>query len=176
MKQFCLALLLLAMPTVAFAQAPSPAPYVPNPTSGLPPIPGTVQFCWNGTVLAACGSGIPPTPLAGIVPGIAGSAAASVVLKSSSGTLFSVYATSSAAGWLMIFNATSLPSNGSTTAGTATGNMQHCVPLAANGTTSITYNGGPPEPFSAGIVAAISSTGCATLTAESTGFIHGIVQ
>jgi hypothetical protein len=76
----------------------------------------------------------------------------------------------------MVFNSTSLPGNGATTAGTASGNMVECIPINAGQTGSINYAPGPVEPFSVGITAAFSSTGCASLTASAVAFIHGSVQ
>lgn len=114
--------------------------------------------------------------VAGITPVVGGSAASSQVLKASPGNLFSVYAECSAACWLMVFNSVAAPSNGATTAGSASGNLVECVPIAAGGVGSINYSPGPPAIYSVGITATISSTTCATLTLATTGFIHGLVQ
>jgi hypothetical protein len=157
-------------------------------------VPGVNAFVTNAVALAAGsaiigkmgidqttdvttnGVEIAPTTgsAAGIAPGVAGSASSSVVLKASAGNLYSVYATSgSTQGWLMVFNATSLPGNGGTTAGTASGNLQDCIYAPANSTTGINYNPGPVETFSVGITAAFSSTACSTLTASATAYLHG---
>lgn len=109
----------------------------------------------------------------GIVPSIAGSAASSQIIKASPGNLYGVYATCTAACWLMVFNATTAPADGATTAGTASGNLQDCVSIPSGTTGSISYGAGPAEVFSVGITAVISSTACATKTAAATGFIHG---
>jgi hypothetical protein len=74
---------------------------------------------------------------------------------------------------LFIFNTTSAPTNGSTTSGTASGNLVDCIGPGTN--IGISYAPGPPEVFSAGIYAALSSTACGTLTL-TTGTIHGSVQ
>jgi len=113
---------------------------------------------------------------AGIAPQVAGSAVSSKVLKASPGNFYGAYAFCTSACWLQIFNSATLPSNGATTSGVAAGNLQDCIPIAAGGYGSINYNPGPPEVFSTGITAAISSTNCATLTASTVGFIHGSVQ
>ncbi len=76
----------------------------------------------------------------------------------------------------MVFNATSALGNGATTAGVASGNLQECIAIPANGTGAISYMGAPPSAFSVGITAAISSTPCATLTLSTVGFIHGSVK
>jgi hypothetical protein len=116
------------------------------------------------------------TAALGIAPTVAGSAASSAVLKAAPGNLYGVYATCTAACWLMVFNSTTAPSNGSTTSGVASGNMQDCIPIAAGGEGSISYGPGPPEVFSTGITAVISSSACTSLTLAATGFIHGAVQ
>ncbi len=68
-----------------------------------------------------------------------GSAVSSCVLKASPGNFFGVYADCTSACWLMVFNSVSAPSNGSTTAGKASGNMVECFPVAAGGANSVTY-------------------------------------
>lgn len=113
---------------------------------------------------------------AGIAPVVAGAAVSSSILKASAGNLYSAYAVCTAQCWLMVFNSTSAPANGATTSGIAAANLQDCIPIPSGGTGSINYAPGPPEVFSTGITAAISSTACATLTLATTGFIHGSVQ
>lgn len=104
-----------------------------------------------------------------------GSAVSSCVLKASAGNFFGAYAECTSACWLMVFNATSAPSNGSTTAGIGSGNLVECLDISANGSKSITY---PtfPRAFSVGITAVISSTACGTLTLSTVGFISGTVM
>lgn len=130
-------------------------------------------------------AGLPPAaaqaPTVSLVPGqwsltqtVCGSAASSCVLKSSPGRLFTVYGNCTAACWLMTFNSTTAPSNGSTTAGTASGNMVECFDIAAGGSKSVSYL--PFNTFySVGIVAVISSTACATLTLSTVGYVNGTV-
>jgi hypothetical protein len=113
---------------------------------------------------------------AAIAPQVAGSAAASQVLKSSAGNLYSVYATCTDACWLMVFNATADPADGATTTGNASGDLVECVPISSGGIGAVNYSPGPPERFSVGVTAVISSTACATKTEAATGFIHGMVQ
>jgi hypothetical protein len=129
--------------------------------------------CTPSNPLAVTPSGS-PTPSAGITPGVAGSASSSLVLKAAAGNLYSVYANSTVSGYLMVFNATSAPMNGSTTAGVAANNMVQCVGPSTS--PFLSFNPGPPEVYSTGITAAFSSTGCATLTLSATAFIHGSVQ
>lgn len=125
----------------------------------------------NGTILA-------PTANAadGIAPVVCGSGVSSCVLKASPGNFYSAYAECSAACWLMLFNSTSAPSNGATTAGVASGNMTECIPINAGGAGSISNTGLPPSVYTVGITAAISSTTCATLTLATTGFVNGKVK
>lgn len=101
-----------------------------------------------------------------------GSAVSSCVLKSSAGNLYGVYANCTSACWLMVFNATSAPSNGATTAGSASGNLVECIDVSANSSKSLVY---PvfPRAYSVGITAAISSTACGTLTLSTVGFVSG---
>lgn len=103
-----------------------------------------------------------------------GSAVSSCVLKASAGNLYGVYANCTSACWLMVFNATSLPANGATTAGSASGNLVECVPVAAGDVRPLVYSLFP-RAFSVGITVAISSTACATLTASTVGFVSGSV-
>lgn len=112
----------------------------------------------------------------GIAPVVAGSAASSAVLKASAGNMLNIYVTPATDGWLQVFNATSLPANGATTAGVASGNLQDCIKAPANVTSSISYSPAQVESFSVGITAAFSSTNCATLTASANAFIHGTAQ
>ena len=159
---------------------------------------GTIMLCANtnsnqvpgGLFAVLCDSNgrfIPsPTvapssaPTATGTTAVAGSGVSNLVAKSSSGNLLNAYATSSSAGWLFVINATSLPSNSTLTVGTASGNLQGCFELAKANTDyqgTINYNSGPWEAFTVGIVIALSSTACPTLTVETTSvFIHAQVQ
>lgn len=128
----------------------------------------------NGTFSVQCTSGCSST--AAITPVVGGSGISNKVLKASAGSMFSVYDTPTADGWLMVFNAVSDPGDGATTAGTASGNLVDCVKAPAGVTTSINYGGGPPEAFSVGITAVHSSTACASKTDSATAFLHGITQ
>jgi hypothetical protein len=103
-----------------------------------------------------------------------GSAVSSCVLKNAAGNFYGVYAECTSACWLMVFNSASAPSNGATTAGTASGNMVECVDIAANSARSISYPVFPTN-YSVGVTAVISSTACATLTLSTVGFIRGTV-
>lgn len=101
-----------------------------------------------------------------------------LILKAGPGTLLDGYVSVSAAGYLMIFNRTTTPTNGSYTIGTASGDVQDCFNVQAAGTYGFSSFGIPGEVFSTGIVMAWSSTGCATLTLASGTIqaMHGRAQ
>lgn len=79
---------------------------------------------------------------------------------------------SSAAGFAYLFDAASLPANGAVVpcGGPATARPCYlwCVPVAANGYVSASWDS--PLKFTTGIIAAYSSTGCATLTTAAGQF------
>ena len=91
--------------------------------------------------------------------------ASSLVLKASAGNLYSLQASATAAGFIMVFNATTAPADG-------TVSPAICYPVAANGAVTLSF---PPAYFSTGITAVYSSTGCFTKTASATAFISGSV-
>jgi hypothetical protein len=96
------------------------------------------------------------------------SASSTCQLKSSAGNFYGAYANCSAACWLFIINTTTTPTNATLTAGTASGNLSDCVPIAAGLAGSVSY---PtfPRAYSVGMYAAISSTACPVLTLATTG-------
>jgi hypothetical protein len=108
-----------------------------------------------------------------ITPVQTSTAAASLVLKASAGSLFSVNATNqtTTAGFLAIINATTAPTSGSTITPLA------CAALPASGSAAINF-GQVPEAYSTGIVALLSSAAtCFTFTSGTiTGFIMGLKQ
>ena len=94
----------------------------------------------------------------------------SLVIKASSGNLYSVTATSPlSAGFLMLLNATSLPADGTVV-------PTDCVPVSAGGSATISFIPGPPQYFTTGILAVMSSTGCFTKTNLTSAFIKALVQ
>jgi hypothetical protein len=108
--------------------------------------------------------------------GISSGSGGGITLKTAAGVLFSAYVTTGGtAGYLMIFNAASNPSNGAVTAGLASGNLIDCVYAPAMSTTSLNYIN-TPEAYTVGITAMFSTTGCGTLTASNAAFIHGSAQ
>jgi hypothetical protein len=104
-----------------------------------------------------------------ITPGSSSTTEGSHVLKSSAGNLYSVYCLAgSTAGFLMTFNATSAPADGSVT-------PVECIPVAANQYASIDF-GDLPDAYSTGIVAVFSTTGPVTKTVSATAFFKWRVQ
>jgi hypothetical protein len=98
-------------------------------------------------------------------------AASNLVLKASAGNLYNLTVTIGAtSGYLMLFDATSLPVNGAVT-------PVLCYPIISNGTlggASLTFN--TPKRFGTGITAGFSTTGCFSLTASATGNFFGGYQ
>jgi hypothetical protein len=112
-----------------------------------------------------------------LTPQVAGPAISSLVLKAAPGNLYSATAVSTVNGYLMVFNATTAPSNGATTAGTASGNVVFCGPISANAPPNgPAFPGMPSAAFSVGIVLVFSSTPCGTLTLSAAALLTGFVQ
>lgn len=105
-------------------------------------------------------------------PVVSSALEASHVLKASPGCLISGYVTidSTGAGWLMIFNSTTVPADGAVT-------PQDCIyiPSAPN-SVGLNWAPLPPEWFSTGIAVAFSSTGCFTKTVSAHAYFHALVQ
>lgn len=87
----------------------------------------------------------------------------------------SLTARATAVGFVYLFDATVIPSNGAVTpcasSATARPCYMWCVPVAANGFVSATWDS--PLKFTSGITAVYSSTGCASLTASATAQFFG---
>lgn len=109
-------------------------------------------------------AGSPATPV------VSTAAEGSHILKASPGCLLAAYATPGAtAGYLMIFNSTTVPVDGAVT-------PVECIQVQANTTIAASWAPQPPEWFSTGMVAVFSTTGCFTKTISATAFIHALVQ
>jgi hypothetical protein len=126
--------------------------------------PGTT----NAVVLA-------PTSATGgaVAPQATQAAASNSVFKASAGNLYSIDVTVGAtSGWVMVFDATSLPANGATTT-----TLKYCWPAISNGTVGgMSRSWHIPISFANGIVVGFSSTACNSLTASATAFFYGQVQ
>ena len=114
-----------------------------------------------------------PTPTTASTNAVAGISSPSVeggrVLKASAGNLYRVVVTTGGtAGYLMVFNATTVPADGAVTPGI-------CRAVAANSTLSVSV-ADMPISWSTGITAVFSSTGCFTKTVSATAFFEGYVK
>ena len=106
----------------------------------------------------------------GIAPGSSSALESSHVLKASAGNLYSLYvATTTASGWLMTFNATSIPADGAVT-------PVEAIQIPTNSAAAISFDGAPPDYYSTGIVAVFSTTGPFTKTASATAFFKWRVE
>jgi hypothetical protein len=109
-------------------------------------------------------------PLTAITPGSSSTLEASHILKASAGNLYSLYVISgSVGGFLMTFNDTSVPADGSVT-------PIDCVPVPANSIAAIGADGSPPDHYPVGIVAVFSTTGPFIKTASTTAFFKWSVK
>jgi hypothetical protein len=105
-----------------------------------------------------------------ITPGASSALEAGHVLKAGPGNLYSLYVmTTSVSGYLMTFNATTIPADGAV-------NPVECIQIPANSAAAISFDGAPPDYYSTGIVAVFSSTGPFTKTASATAFFKWRVE
>lgn len=130
---------------------------------------GTAASGSNGAAVSSNGEVL--TRFGPAAPVVQGAAAATLVLKSSAGSLFSVNITIGAtSGYLMLFDATAAPADGAVTPKLC----RYVKSDATSGATALQWNN--PLTFATGISAAFSSTGCFTKTAATAAFIGGQVQ
>lgn len=109
-------------------------------------------------------------PSIAITPTATAAAAQSLAIKTTAGNLYSVAVTATATGgFLMTFNAAAVPGDGSVT-------PLDCVVVPASTTVSINFAPSPPQAFSTGIMAVMSSTGCFTKTGLTAAFIKALAQ
>lgn len=116
-------------------------------------------------------AGPPPSSSSsvGITPVVSTAAEANHVLKNSPGNLYGVVITTGGtAGYLLLFDATSAPSDGAVS-------PIYCVNTPANTTTGLSFAAAPAV-FATGITASFSSTGCFTKTASATATFAGQVK
>lgn len=160
MKRLLLSLLFsLAAMGAAFAQQPV-ALYClnPNATGGLDryvPCSSTVPLQITGTVSSG--------PEAAVSSAQSTAAASNLVIKASAGNLYQLTtAIGATSGYVMLFDATALPSDGAVT-------PVWCGPVTSSGTNGlVALSFSPPKAFATGITAGFSTTGCFTLTASAT--------
>lgn len=167
MKRLAFAAALLFLSGLPAVAAPLAAPCTQtgpssprcDPVNSTNPLPVTVGPS------AAAGAGLTPAASAAL--------ASNKVVKSSAGNLYSFQVSadstlSAAAWWIMIFDATSLPSNGAVT-------PAKCYAMPS-GATSASYGWNSPVAFATGITIGVSTTGCFSLTASVHAFISGDAQ
>jgi hypothetical protein len=160
MKIFLLAALVLLISASAFAQT-AVAPCVPTQSAfggtNCVPVTSTNLF----PVTTSMGSAVTPIVSSALESGH--------VLKAAAGSLLGLtVTTSSAAGYMLLFNATSVPGDGAVT-------PTSCYSVPAGSTVGV-YFGSAPLNLSTGISVAFSTTGCFTKTASATAFFSGEVQ
>lgn len=104
-----------------------------------------------------------------------GEGVSSFAFSSPKKTMRSLTARATAAGFIYLFDAASLPSNGAvaacTSAATARPCYVWCYPLAANGVVFMQWDS--PIQFTTNVLAAYGSTGCASFTASATAQFSG---
>jgi len=121
------------------------------------PMGGTYTF--NGAVTAT-------VPVPAIAPQVSADSVSNFVPTAAGKTLFGfTVKNTSTAGWVVVFDATSLPSNGAAA-------PKVCFALAAN--TSVTYIAPVPMLFATGITLGYSSTSCDSITASATAKFSGV--
>ncbi|MDE0879995.1 MAG: hypothetical protein OSB00_15240 [Sphingomonas bacterium] len=104
-------------------------------------------------------------PAVALSPSVSGSAESSRVLKTASGNFYRAsITTAGAAGYLMAFDAATVPSDGAVS-------PRICRAVAANTTLDVAFN--IPVSFNSGWVLVFSSTGCFTKTASATAYFEG---
>lgn len=137
----------------------------------------TISSTDDGTGVQSLNVNVTPAPSASssaaIAPSATQAAASNSVLKASAGNLFSLSVTIGAtAGWVMVFDAIALPSNGATTS-----TLKWCWPVNSDGTKGgIDKAWTTPISFATGITVGFSSTACNSLTASSTAFFYASVK
>lgn len=150
------------------------APSLTNPLWVFPATGATFPVSLPTTPTVAAGSGTVPSPsaeaLAGLSTGATTILASNLVAKNSAGNLYSFNVSadstlSGAAWWIMIFNSTTLPGDGTVT-------PAKCYAMSS-GTTSYSAAFPTPVAFTTGIVIGVSTTGCFTKTASVHSFISG---
>ena len=122
---------------------------------------GFILFCTPAFAANPYGNPIPSVQTS--------TAAGSLVFKATPGLLMGFSMTTGAsAGYLLFFDATSVPADGTVT-------PKFCYSVPATSTYAASWLTYPPF-FTNGIVAVFSTTGCFTKTISATAFISGQVQ
>lgn len=151
---------------------------VPSATNPIWVAPASASTPWAvllpTTPLIASGNGVVATPSAEATAATSTAAttvlASNLIVKASAGNLYSFNVSvdttlSAAPWWLIFFNSTTLPANGTIT-------PAKCYAFPA-GTTMYSAAFSIPVPFTTGITIGVSTTGCFTQTASVHAFISG---
>lgn len=112
-----------------------------------------------------------PSPAASIAGSVISSTAISpgFIIKTSPGNLYQLTSTGTTPAFLMTFNQTTVPADGTVA-------PVDCISTNGLSTATLNFSPGPPEFFSVGIVAALSSTGCFTKTGLTASFFKALFQ
>jgi hypothetical protein len=172
--------LLLFVAAIGYSHAqvvPQPGPPTPiacayntTPVTLTDGQAGWVQCNSSGAILTSGGAG---TQAVTVSPSSASTAAgtnatstaaeSNRVIKASAGNLYNITITIGAtSGYLMLFDATSAPSDGAVT-------PTYCIPVVSNGTNGFaSAEWAMPKRFGTGITAVFSTAGCFSKTASAT--------
>ncbi len=130
------------------------------------------------TLLFLCGAAaqaqtviLQPSPAQSIAGSVISMTAISpgFIIKAAPGNLYQLTSTGTTPSFLMTFNATSVPADGTVA-------PVDCISTNGLSTATLNFSPGPPEFFSIGIVAALSSTGCFTKTGLTASFFKALFQ
>lgn len=173
MKKFLVGLLLCMFATPAMAQITAPKYY--DADAKVQKSIAVVCVFTAGTACPSDAGGqyvvVAPSAASavGITAVVSPAAESGRVLKASAGNLYSISVTSGAsAGFLMVFNSTTVPADGAVT-------PIVCRAVGVGATVVATFSD-VPAAYSTGISAAFSTTGCFTKTASATAFFEGYVK
>jgi hypothetical protein len=156
MRKLLLAILLSVLPALASAQQ-------------------SVRICAEAPNSPACVSSLNPIATASAVE-------SSRTLKASNGTLtgFQANNTNAASRWILLFDAASVPSDGTVTGCNTVAATRPCVmkwyQIGANSTIGVSWAPGPFPIFQSGMILVCSSTGPFTKTATADCTFSGEAQ
>ena len=131
----------------------------------------TVKNCVSGPSGASCASIM--------LPQVSAAVESSHIFKSTASTVvdFQVNNTSGSTVWVMVFDASTLPSAGAVTGCTGAATARPCVAkwyqVAANTTLGVSWNPGPYPSLQTGQILVCSSTGPYTLTYATSCIFSG---
>jgi hypothetical protein len=162
-------LALLLAPVVALAQGTFVTPAVSPWTVITSPGVNTPVTETTSPLAVTIGTSPFATTLGSPIPGVSvaqtTAITSAIIAKASAGNLVSVSGSGFANQYIMLFNLTTIPTSGAVTPTKCFG------PLQANGPYDFAWGSGPTLTMSAGIIVAISSVGCFTLSMSNTAFI-----